>query len=301
MVVQLNSTTYEQRTQEIVKELIAQSREKHSLLSIISKKMCLYNKLLDFTMDKPGLHVQSFHFIDTLPALQSNAEIAHHLQQYLGDESVELPSSLKGILNFTDYNCLPAKVVAENISKAVHTLVLKYIYAKTVPQVIKNVERLRKEKMSFTIDLLGEAVTTESEAKAYLDSYLDLIEKLATESKKWSNIGQIDTEGDERLSKVQVSVKLTAFNSQFDPIDPEGSKEKVCILIRILLRRGQESGAAIHFDIEQYVYKDLTLSILKEFLIHTLPSPKRDGKIVHYLQKYLGNECVELPSELKGD
>ena len=60
--------------------------------------------------------------------------------------------------------------------------------------------------MGFTIDLLGEAVITESEAKAYLDSYLDLMEKLATESKKWSNVAQIDTAGDENLSKVQVSV-----------------------------------------------------------------------------------------------
>ncbi|MDJ0845792.1 L-glutamate gamma-semialdehyde dehydrogenase [Crocosphaera sp.] len=292
MVVQLDSKTYEQRTQEIAKELIAQTREKRSLWSKIGDQMRLDDKLLDFAMANPGLRVQLFHFIDTLPALQSNAEIAHHLQQYLGDESVELPSSLKGILNFTDYNSLPAKVAAETISKAVQTLAFKYISGETVPQVIKTVERLRKEKMGFTIDLLGEAVITESEAKAYLDSYLDLMEKLATESKKWSNIAQIDQAGDESLSKVQVSVKLTAFYSQFDPIDPEGSKEKVCTLIRILLRRAQELGVAIHFDMEQYVYKDLTLSILKELLLEEEFRNRSDIGVT--LQAYLRDSKQDL-------
>ena len=292
MVVQLDSTTYEQRTQEIAKELIAQTREKRSLWSKLGDQMRLDDKLLDFAMANPGLRVQLFHFIDTLPALQSNAEIAHHLQQYLGDKSVELPSSLKGILNFTDYNSLPAKVAAETISKAVQTLAFKYISGETVPQVIKTVERLRKEKMGFTIDLLGEAVITESEAKAYLDSYLDLMEKLATESKKWSNVAQIDTAGDENLSKVQVSVKLTAFYSQFDPIDPQGSKEKVCTLIRILLRRAQELGVAIHFDMEQYVYKDLTLSILRELLLEEEFRNRSDIGVT--LQAYLRDSKQDL-------
>ncbi|MGK7954291.1 MAG: proline dehydrogenase family protein, partial [Crocosphaera sp.] len=292
MVVQLDSKTYEQQTQEIAKKLIAQTREKRSLWSKIGDQMRLDDKLLDFAMANPGLRVQLFHFIDTLPALQSNAEIAHHLQQYLGDESVELPSSLKGILNFTDYNSLPAKVAAETISKAVQTLAFKYISGETVPQVIKTVERLRKEKMGFTIDLLGEAVITESEAKAYLDSYLELMEKLATESKKWSNVAQIDQAGDESLSKVQVSVKLTAFYSQFDPIDPEGSKEKVCTLIRILLRRAQELGVAIHFDMEQYVYKDLTLSILKELLLEEEFRNRSDIGVT--LQAYLRDSKQDL-------
>ncbi len=292
MVVQLDSKTYEERTQEIAKELIAQTREKRSLWSKIGDQVRWDDKLLSFAMSNPGLRVQLFHFIDTLPALQSSAEIAHHLQQYLGDESVELPGALKGILNFTDYHSLPAKLAAETISKAVETLAFKYISGETVPQVIKTVERLRKEKMGFTIDLLGEAVITESEAKAYLDSYLDLMEKLADQSKKWSNVGQIDTAGDESLSKVQVSVKLTAFYSQFDPIDPEGSKAKVCDRIRILLRRAQELGVAIHFDMEQYVYKDLTLAILKELLLEEEFRSRTDIGVT--LQAYLRDSQQDL-------
>ncbi len=62
-------------------------------------------------------------------------------------------------------------------------------------------------------------------------------------------------------------MKLTAFYSQFDPLDAQGSEAKVSDRIRILLRRAKELGAAVHFDMEQYAYKDITLNILKKLLL----------------------------------
>jgi RHH-type proline utilization regulon transcriptional repressor/proline dehydrogenase/delta 1-pyrroline-5-carboxylate dehydrogenase len=121
--------------------------------------------------------------------------------------------------------------------------------------------------MAFTLDLLGEAVITEAEAQSYLESYLDLMEQLAQEAQKWSAVEEIDLADGEPIPRIQVSVKLTAFYSQFDPLDPQGSKERVCDRLRILLRRAKELGVAVHFDMEQYVYKDMTLSILKELLM----------------------------------
>ena len=268
MVIQVNSSqNYEAKTQEIAKQLLEVTRVKRNLWSQIRDQMRWDDKLLDWAMSNPGLRVQLFRFIDCLPALHSNAEIARHLQQYLGDESVELPSALKGILNFTDPNSAPAQLAAATISKAVEALAFKYIAGETVPQIIKTIDRLRKDKMAFTIDLLGEAVITEAEAKAYLQGYLDLMEQLSQEAQRWSKVTEIDGNEGESLPKVQVSVKLTAFYSQFDPIDPEGSQEKVCDRIRLLLRRAQELGVAVHFDMEQYEYKDLTLAILKELLL----------------------------------
>ncbi|HAC63561.1 MAG TPA: L-glutamate gamma-semialdehyde dehydrogenase [Cyanothece sp. UBA12306] len=293
MVEQSDSnSTYEAKTQSIAKELITQTREKRSLWDKLGDQMRLDDKLMGWAMANPGLRVQLFHFIDTLPALRSNTEIAHHLQQYLGDESVELPSALKGILNFTDYHSPPAQLAAATVSKSVETLAFKYISGETVQQVIKAVEKLRKEKMAFTIDLLGEAVITESEAKAYFQKYLELMEQLAKQSQKWSRVPEIDEADGEPLPKVQVSVKLTAFYSQFDPIDPQGSKDKVCAFIRVLLRRAQELGVAVHFDMEQYVYKDLTLAILKELLLEDEFRTRTDIGVT--LQAYLRESQQDL-------
>ena len=263
MVKLASGQNYETKTQEIAQELIVATRSKRSFLN----QMRWDDKILDWAMANPGLRTQLFHFIDCLPALRSKAEIARHFQEYMSDESVELPSALKGILNFTDANSAPAQLAATTVSKAVETLAYKYIAGENIPKVIKTIERLRKEKMAFTIDLLGEAVITEPEAQSYLQSYLDLMEQLTLASQKWSNIPEIDRADGEELPKVQVSVKLTAFYSQFDPFNPQGSTKQVCDRIRVLLRRAQELGAAVHFDMEQYTYKDLTLAILKDLLL----------------------------------
>lgn len=104
------------------------------------------DKLMNWTMSNPGLRVQLFRFIDALPALQSKGEVMRHLQQYLTAEEVELPNELKGLLNFTEPNSPPAQIAASTITKAVETLAYKYISGETIKEVIKAVERMRKEK-----------------------------------------------------------------------------------------------------------------------------------------------------------
>jgi RHH-type transcriptional regulator, proline utilization regulon repressor / proline dehydrogenase / delta 1-pyrroline-5-carboxylate dehydrogenase len=286
------SSQYEAKTQEIAKQLIAATREKKNIFAQIQDRVRWDDKMLAWAMANPNLRMQLFRFIDCLPALRSNAEIARHLQQYLGDETVELPSALKGILNFADPNSPPAQVAAATITKAVETLAYKYISGENIQEVIKVVERLRKEKMAFTIDLLGEAVITETEAQAYLDRYLELIEQLTDRAKSWSKIQEIDIADGEELPQVQVSVKLTAFYSQFNAFAPQESKNKVVDRLRILLRRAKELGAGIHFDMEQYEYKDLTLSILKELLLEEEFRSRTDIGIV--LQAYLHDSEKDL-------
>jgi RHH-type proline utilization regulon transcriptional repressor/proline dehydrogenase/delta 1-pyrroline-5-carboxylate dehydrogenase len=287
-------SSYENKTQAIARELIQATRQKGNIFSKLKEQMHFDDKLMAWTMSNPGLRVQLFRFIDALPALQSKAEIARHLQQYLTTEEVELPEALKVILNFSEPNSPPAQIAAATITKAVETLAYKYISGETLKEVIKAVERMRKEKMGFTIDLLGEAVITEVEAESYLQNYLNLITQLSQQAQKWANIPEIDDADGENLPKVQVSVKLTAFYSQFDPIDPEGSKVKVCDRIRTLLRHAQQHGAAVHFDMEQYIYKDITISILQELLMEDEFRPRTDIGVT--LQAYLRDSEKDLQS-----
>ena len=295
MVVQANRETgssYEAKTQEIAEELIKSTRDKSNIFSKMRDQMRWDDKVLDWTMSNPGLRVQMFRFIDAIPSLQSKAEIANHFQQYMSAEAVELPGALKGMINFSDPDSFPAQTAAATITKAVETLAYKYIAGENINEVIKTIDRLRKSGMSFTIDLLGEAVITEAEAQDYLQGYLDLIEQLAQKAQDWKRKEGIDLADGEELPQVQVSVKLTAFYSQFDPLNPEGSKKKVCDRLRILLRKAGELGAAIHFDMEQYRYKDLTLQILKELLMEEEFRSRTDLGIT--LQAYLRDSYQDL-------
>ena len=287
-------TEYEAKTQAIARQLLADSKEKRSLFSKMRDQLRWDDKLLAWTMDNPGLRVQMFRLIDCLPALTNKAEIASHFQEYLGDASVELPQALKGLLNFADPSSMPAQVAATTLSGAVETLARKYIAGENIKQALKSIEQLRKQSMAFTMDLLGEAVVTEQEAQAYLNQYLDLMEQLTGASKRWSKVERIDTADGEPLAKVQVTMKLTAFYSQFDALDVEGSEAKVGAHIRTLLRRAEALGVAVHFDTEQYRYKEATLAALKKLLMEDEFRSRSDIGIT--LQAYLRDSYQDLGS-----
>jgi len=267
VVLETQKSTYETKTQEIAKQLLKATQENRSFLAGLKDQMRWDDKMLGWAMSNPGLRVQLFRFIDALPALHNQSEIAAHLQEYLTDESVELPGALKGMLNFANPDSMPGQVAATTVSTAVETLAHKYISGENIKQALKTIERLRKDKMAFTVDLLGEAVITEAEAQSYLERYLDLMQQLTEASKSWNYVAAIDEADGQTLPKVQVSVKLTAFYSQFDPLNAQGSEERVSGRVRTLLRRASELGAAVHFDMEQYSYKDITFSILKKILM----------------------------------
>ncbi|NJR69452.1 MAG: L-glutamate gamma-semialdehyde dehydrogenase [Synechococcales cyanobacterium CRU_2_2] len=296
----LSSTPYEAQTQAIARQLLAASREKRSLFAKMRDQLRWDDKLLAWTMENPGLRVQMFRLIDALPALKTKAEIARHLQEYLGDATVELPQALKSLLNFTQPDSMPGQVAATTLSTAVETLARKYIAGENLGQATKSIEQLRKQSMTFTMDLLGEAVITEAEAESYLNQYLELIQQLTDAAKQWPGVPQVDRAdngsgdgtGDVALPQVQVSVKLTAFYSQFDPLDVEGSRAKVGAHIRTLLRRAKDLGAAVHFDMEQYRYKDATLETLKQLLMEPEFRDRTDLGIT--LQAYLRDSYADL-------
>jgi RHH-type transcriptional regulator, proline utilization regulon repressor / proline dehydrogenase / delta 1-pyrroline-5-carboxylate dehydrogenase len=270
--------TIENQTLKIANQLLAATTTNRSILTKLRDQLRWDEKLLSWTMDNPTLRIQLFRLIDCLPALTTKTEIARHLQEYLNTPEVELPTALKNLLNFTTTDSLPAQVAATTLTTAVETLARKYIAGETLPQALKTIQQLRKQSMTFTMDLLGEAVVTETEAQAYLDQYLQLMEQLTTAG--------------EAQNSVQVSVKLTAFYSQFDPLDVVGSQAKVSDRIRILLRKAQELGAAVHFDMEQYRYKNATLQTLKSLLLE--PEFRDCTNIGLTLQAYLRDSYQDL-------
>jgi RHH-type transcriptional regulator, proline utilization regulon repressor / proline dehydrogenase / delta 1-pyrroline-5-carboxylate dehydrogenase len=265
----LDISKYESKTQEIAKQILS-GTEKSSVwakLSQIKDELRLDDKLMAWTMANDGLRVQLFRLIDCLPALQSKAEIARHMQEYLASDAVEVPA-LRSLLNFSTDNphSITATAAATTLATTVSTLAKRYICGENLAAATKSIERLRRDRLAFTMDLLGEAVISEVEAQSYLDRYLAMMENLSDRAKNWEIVEQIDRSSGEDLKRVQVSVKLSALYSQFDPLAPIETTAKVSEPARVLLRKAKELGCGIHFDMEQYEFKSLTLQILKQVL-----------------------------------
>ncbi|MFN7715760.1 MAG: L-glutamate gamma-semialdehyde dehydrogenase [Pseudanabaenaceae cyanobacterium] len=285
--------TYESKTQEIARRILQNTDNKGSFWAKLKENINLEDKIMAWSMGNDGLRVQLFRLIDCLPSLHSKPEIARHMQEYLANDAVNLPA-LKSILGFStdDPNSFTATTAATVFSTAVESLAKKYICGANLADATKSIEKLRRDQFCFTMDLLGEAVISEPEAAQYLQRYLDMMTSLTNKAKSWGMIDAIDRADGANLPRVQVSVKLSAFYSQFDPLDPITTKQKVSEPVRTLLRKAQELGCAVHFDMEQYAYKALTLQILKEVLTEDEFRQRTDIGIT--LQGYLRDSEQDL-------
>ena len=142
----------------------------------------------------------------------------------------------------------------------------KFIAGSNVAEAVEAVRAMRHRRLGFTIDLLGEATITEPEADHVQKQYLDLIAGLSREVNRWPEEPTIDRDDRGPIPRVNVSVKLSALFSQFDPIDPEGTSRAVCARLRPILSLARQTGAFVNFDMEQYSFKDTTLRIFRDIL-----------------------------------
>lgn len=222
--------------------------------------------LMDWTMSAERLKVQLFRFIDALPRLHDPAAITSHLREYLGEAGNAVPWWIRYGVRLLPAQGLGGRLLARAAKWNAEHLARRFIAGSNVEEAVESVKRLRDRSLAFTVDLLGEATITESEADAVQKQYLDLIAGLTREVNGLPEIPLIDRDHRGPIPRVNVSVKLSALYSQFDPIDPDGTSRVVRRRLRPILSAARRTGAFVNFDMEQYAFKDATLRIFREVL-----------------------------------
>jgi RHH-type transcriptional regulator, proline utilization regulon repressor / proline dehydrogenase / delta 1-pyrroline-5-carboxylate dehydrogenase len=222
--------------------------------------------LMDWTMSAERLKVQLFRFIDALPRLHDPAAIAGHLREYLGEAGDAVPWWIRYGVRMLPSDGLGGRLLARAAKWNAEHLARRFIAGSNVEEAVKSVKRLRQKSLAFTVDLLGEATITEAEADAVQKQYLDLVAGLTRELNELPEVPLIDRDHRGPIPRVNVSVKLSALYSQFDPIDPEGTSRVVGRRLRPILSAARQTRAFVNFDMEQYAFKDATLRIFREIL-----------------------------------
>jgi RHH-type transcriptional regulator, proline utilization regulon repressor / proline dehydrogenase / delta 1-pyrroline-5-carboxylate dehydrogenase len=225
------------------------------------------DRILSWAMTDESVKVQMFRFVDVLPMLHSHESITQHLQEYFEEVRSHLPWAVRLGLEISQPNTVLGKALALNARHNAMRMSQRFIAGAKIEEVLQAVSRLRKQGFAFTLDLLGEATTSERDADAYQHAYLKLIDGLSGEVNGWSEVASLDRDHEGPIPRVNVSVKLSALYSQFRPIDPVGTAAAVKKRLRPLLRSARKHDAYIHVDMEQYSYKDLTLEIFKDVLM----------------------------------
>jgi RHH-type proline utilization regulon transcriptional repressor/proline dehydrogenase/delta 1-pyrroline-5-carboxylate dehydrogenase len=225
------------------------------------------DRILAWAMADESVKVQMFRFIDVLPTLRTREAITRHLQEYFEEVNEKLPRAARLALEVSQPDSVLGRALAVATRQNALRMARRFIAGTEPAEVLQTVAKLRKQGFAFTLDLLGEAITSEEEADAYLAAYQRLIVELTPLVAGWADDPTLDHDGGGTVPRVNVSLKLSALYSQFHPGDPAGTTAGVASRLRPLLRCARSHGAYLHIDMEHYAFKDLTLAIFRDVLL----------------------------------
>jgi proline dehydrogenase len=127
-----------------------------------------------------------------------------------------------------------------------------------LPEALDAVRRLNAKNISASLDLLGESVTNEREARASGNAYLEILDRIH-----------------ERELEANVSLKLTAMGLDIS--------EELCVsIMHDVLSRAQSYDTFVRIDMESSEYTERTLRLFED---RFYPAYKHHVGIV--LQSYL--------------
>jgi proline dehydrogenase len=134
----------------------------------------------------------------------------------------------------------------------------RFVAGETLDTAIEAVRALNAKKITASLDLLGESVTNEAEARAASAQYLEMLDRINKE--------KLDA---------NVSVKLTQMGLDIS--------EPLCIeIMRGILTRAKQYGTFVRLDMEGSDYTERTLKMFEEKLY-----PGFQAEVGIVLQSYL--------------
>jgi RHH-type proline utilization regulon transcriptional repressor/proline dehydrogenase/delta 1-pyrroline-5-carboxylate dehydrogenase len=241
--------------------------------------------LFDWSLRHDHARLQLFRFVDVLPSLTSDREVVRHLREYFRGRSAPFADLLTTALDVARVPWVGEKIVAVLLRETVRRLARRFIAGSTPEQAIRAALEARRAGHAFTLDVLGEACLSEKEASAYEQRYLELIERLGSEARRWPAVARLDHPAWAVLPRVNVSVKLSALDPYLDPIAPGRALEAVAARLRPILRAARAYDAHIQLDMEDRRLKDLTLDTATRLLEEPEFRDSRNVGVV--LQAYL--------------
>lgn len=134
----------------------------------------------------------------------------------------------------------------------------RFVAGETLAEALTATKALNAKGITASLDLLGESVTNEKEAREARDAYIEMLSRIS----------------DQRLD-ANVSVKLTAMGLDIS--------EDLCVsIMQDVLTKAREVNSFVRLDMESSAYTDRTLRLFYDRLF---PSFKSNVGIV--LQSYL--------------
>ncbi len=177
------------------------------------------DRMMAWSMQDESLKVQLFRFVDVLPMLGSADSVTEHLHEYLATVQDKLPMAVRVALGVARRTPFTRAAVARAARLSAQDFARRFIAGENARQVLRAARQERKLRRGFTLDILGEAVISEREVEKYFRAYLDLLEAITPDVGSWPADSLLDDDDRGPIPRVNLSIKLSALDSQFDALD----------------------------------------------------------------------------------
>jgi proline dehydrogenase len=210
-------------------------------------------RMQELMMRDPALRAALFRFVDVRPACATPADVTRHLHELLAEAD---DSRLAGRAASITGRKVASRPVAALAAKGVNQMAQRFIVGADAKDSLPTITGLWKKGVDATVDLLGEATVTETEADHYMQRCEDALRTLAQAAKQYAN------------RDVNLSVKVSALTPLLRPEAPERGIEGARPRLRHLLRVARDVNAHLHVDMESFDTREaitqLTLGLLSE-------------------------------------
>jgi RHH-type transcriptional regulator, proline utilization regulon repressor / proline dehydrogenase / delta 1-pyrroline-5-carboxylate dehydrogenase len=245
----------EKRIFEIGEKLLNDARaKKQSWLSTAFWS----DKLMDWAMEDEEFKIQLFRFVDTFPTLVTPEQVHDHLVDYLSQPNVKLPAGLGIGLKAGG---LAQGTMTKTVTSQITKMAKRFIAGTDAASALPELQKIWKEGVAFSVDLLGEACVSNNEAEEYRQRYLDLLVNLPETVSSWQENTTLESDHLGTIPRTNISIKISSLFANTDPIAHDLSVDGLFEALKPILEEAEKNGTLINFDMEQFEYKDLTLNL----------------------------------------
>ena len=145
----------ELRTKAIGFDLFSQIEEEKSS---IFKASWWENQVLEWCMKNEDIKNQLLRFVDVFPSLRTSRQLANHLRQYFPRSNRAFPAFLRMGIDLATPTSITRSVLSRETRAMITRIARRFIAGESVDDSFEVLKGIRDAGMTFTLDLLGEAV-----------------------------------------------------------------------------------------------------------------------------------------------
>jgi len=222
------------------------------------------NRAMDLAAKDAELRAALFRFVDVVPACRSLDDLAGHLTGLL-DEVDTPPPPLRAAVRMGDTKA-GRKALGAAGAAGVRHMAHRFIVGEDPAAAVPSLNKLWRDGIAASVDLLGEATVTAAEADRYATRCAEALETLAAAYGRMDEQPLLEADALGPLPRANLSVKVSALTPLLRPEAPERGQRDAAPRLRELLRHAARLGAHLHIDMESLDSREAILELVLDIL-----------------------------------